>query len=106
VTKDSPGIVYFKNNFNSLLPFQTCNIFKRGIQIENLINAEIESLPGVVPLKETKKKDLQAMLQYLSEENRLYFEKILSAYTVGHRSFLRLLFFKIFVFYNLSKFFL
>ncbi|KAL4126409.1 hypothetical protein QTP88_010631 [Uroleucon formosanum] len=79
VTKDSPGIVYFKNNFSSLLPFQTCNIFKRGIQIENLINAEIESLPGVVPLKETKKKDLQAMLQYLSEENRLYFEKILSA---------------------------
>ncbi|KAL4143267.1 hypothetical protein QTP88_005620 [Uroleucon formosanum] len=73
VIKDSPGIVYFKNNFSSLLPFQTCNIFKLGIQIENLINAEIESLTGVVPLKETKKKDLQAMLQYLSEENRLYF---------------------------------
>ncbi|KAL4131483.1 hypothetical protein QTP88_008791 [Uroleucon formosanum] len=79
VTKNSSGIVYFKNNFSFLLPFQTCNIFKLGIQIENLINAEIESLPGVVPLKETKKKNLQAMLQYLSEENRLYFEKILSA---------------------------
>jgi len=61
------------------LQFQTYTIFKRGIQIENLINSEIESLPGVVPLKETKKKDFQAMLQYLSKENRLYLEKNLSA---------------------------
>lgn len=79
VTKDSPGIVYFKKNFSTLLPFQTCKVFKRGIKIQNIINTEIKSLPDMVPLKETKKKDLQAMLQYLSEENKLYYEKILNA---------------------------
>lgn len=78
-TKDSPGIVYFKNNFSTLLPFQACRVFKRGVQIEKIMNAEIESLLGVVPIKETKKKDLRAMMQYLDEENRLYFENILNA---------------------------
>ena len=43
------------------------------------MNAEIESLPGVVPIKETKKKELQDTMQYLDEENRFYFEKILNA---------------------------
>ena len=53
VTKDSPGIVYFKKN---LLPFQACRVFKRGVQIEKIQVPRvwcqlIQSPPDVVAVR-------------------------------------------------------
>ena len=59
--------------------FKRVEFLNEEHKLKKIMNAQIESLPGDVPIKETKKKDLQAMMHYLDEENRLYFEKILNA---------------------------
>lgn len=43
VTKDNLGIIYFMKNFSTLLPVQTCRVFKWRLQIENITNPEIKS---------------------------------------------------------------
>lgn len=79
ITKDDPGVVFYKTGFSDLLQWKKLSVLKKAYNIDHIKSVELSGLPDAVPLKPPKKKDIEAMLEFLSEENREFFRKILSA---------------------------
>ncbi|XP_072399045.1 LOW QUALITY PROTEIN: uncharacterized protein [Diabrotica undecimpunctata] len=78
VSKDNPGTVMYKKSYSDLAPWESCIVLKLGITATTIKNATLSSLPNSLPLKESKKKDITAMLQFLDDDNKQYFLNILT----------------------------
>ena len=77
VTKEEPGLVLYRKNFSVLTGWEKCRVLKKGVTVQNLRSAELLALPGIQKINESKKKDLRAMLEFISQENRAFLTPIL-----------------------------
>lgn len=76
VSDSYPGYVQHKENLSELGAFQKTYIFKKNVTNQKIIDLELNSLPLEVPLSENKKKDISAMLEYISQPNRGFYEEL------------------------------
>lgn len=76
LTKDNHGVIKYKETFNELLGWETCNVFNKGITVEDILSTELEALPDIVPLPENKQKDLRSMVDFVDDQNKDFYRSI------------------------------
>lgn len=74
--EDNPGVIKYKETFNELLGWETCNVFNKGITVEDILSTELEALPDIVPLPENKQKDLRSMVDFVDDQNKDFYRSI------------------------------
>ena len=74
MSKDNPGLIMYKiNHFRDIMEWNICRVLKRGTTIQDIVSAQLEGLPVVQSLTDSKQKDLRTMLEFIDEENRKIF---------------------------------
>ena len=78
ITRDLTGVVFYKTNYSDIACWEKCCVMKAGITENHIKTATLPSLNDEIPLSELKKRDLIKMLDFMSEETKQYFSRILS----------------------------
>lgn len=73
-----PGMVRVKQGFNELEDWREYNVLKKGVKPEDLVNFQLRTLQCKNSLSEAKKKDLKAMIPFLKNENKQFFEELVA----------------------------
>lgn len=78
LNKDNPGVLFSKESFSDLAPWQRVPILKKGKTVSDLLNMNISLQPHHNKIGDNKKKHLVSMIPYLDkEEHKLFYKKLL-----------------------------
>lgn len=77
VDNDKPGVVKTKKSFSNIETWEEHKVFRSGTTMDTIKSVTFTS-PEEGKMSDAKKADIRKMLPYISEQNRAFFEDILS----------------------------
>lgn len=78
VSSTNPGMVQIKQSFSEIEQWKHFNVFKKGVKPEDLANYQLPQLQCNNRLSEAKKKDLKAMIPFLKNESKPFYEDLVN----------------------------
>ncbi|KAJ8967796.1 hypothetical protein NQ317_012692 [Molorchus minor] len=78
ITTDNPGIVSTKETFNEVEVWKPIRVFKKNINVQRIKNMNLPQLNCENHLTADKKKNIEAIIPSLKEENKRFFQTLLS----------------------------
>lgn len=77
ISSENFGVIYTKKSYGEFAPWISTPVLRPGITKANFEQLQVDIIETPVPLSAEKKKDICAMLPYLTGDSKLFYENLL-----------------------------
>lgn len=79
ITRENPGVIKIRETLNEMEPWKTMNVMKKNVTSRTITEMSLPILNCKNSISDEKKRNLQEMIPYLTEENKQFYENLVNS---------------------------